>query len=228
MIQTISYQEISGKIDTSSSVWGSSAKIFDIIPENGTANRVYKNYLRPIHIERITSRGITYLQHLTNLSMIRSEELIVPKIAVTNPIAIVGNLMKKAPGNLLMEQSVSIEAIASTKNNIRKSILDISSSFEIFDLNSGSIFYNSKQGLTLVDLESYMEEKGNHAHVNLFRFYSKVIDVLHYVPELQERICSELQKSIDACRIEVIYDIVQAYLKEKEITEEKAKVYIKK
>ena len=113
------------------------------------------------------------------------------------------------------------------QNRIRESILDISSRFEIFDLNTGSIFYSSTSGITLVDLESYKETTFNSSFINLYRFYSKVVDALHYVPELKKRIDFEFQKGTDYCRLETIYDVVMQYLNEKRIEEKDAKILVK-
>lgn len=226
MLKMISYQEIEGKYDIHNSIWGCSAKAFHMHGE--FQGHVYKNYLRPILQNQMTSRGITYLEHLTNLSEIQSEEMMSTKFVVVNPLAILGIIMKKAPGKLLVKQDVSIEQVMSSNNNIREGILDISSHFEIFDLNEGSIFYSQERGTTLVDLESYMESDSDNTHKNLIAFYSKVAEVLHYTPELLELINEQLRRSPDRCRMEVIYDVVKQYLNYHQLQEQDAKQYTKK
>ncbi len=226
MVKIISYQDIEGQFDIHNSVWGSSAKTFHMCGQ--FEGHVYKNYLKPILQNQITSRGITYLEHLTNLSKIQSEEMMSTKLIVVNPLAILGIIMKKAPGKLLVTQDVSIEQVVSSDNNIREAILDISSHFEIFDLNEGSIFYSQEKGTTLVDLESYMESPNDNTHKNLITFYSKVAEVLHYTPELLELINNELRKSPDRCRMEVIYDVVKEYLNCHQLEEQDVKQFTKK
>lgn len=226
MVKIISYQEIEGQFDIHSSVWGSSAKAFHMCGE--FQGHIYKNYLRPILQGQMTSKGITYLEHLKNLSEIHSEEMMSTKMIVVNPLAILGIIMKKAPGNLLVTQDVSIEQVVSSNNNIREALLDISSHFEIFDLNEGSIFYSKEHGTTLVDLESYMESSSDNTHKNLITFYSKVAEVLHYTPELLELINEQLRRSPDRCRMEVIYDVVKEYLNYHQLQEQDVKQFVKK
>lgn len=228
MIQTISYSDIEGKYDSENSNWGSSAKVFFMVEGEDFNNMVYKNYLWPIALDRKTSRNITYLEHLTNLANINSEVLMTPKVAVTNPLAIVGIVMNKAPGELLSNQNISISQLVNVQNQIREAIIDISTQFEIFDLNAGSIFFSFDEGITLVDSESYMEASGDYSFINLYRFYTKIVEILNYVPELKARICEELKRGIDFCRLEAIYDVVMQYLKEHNLKEEEAKVLVKK
>lgn len=227
MIKTISFQEIEGMVDLTNSNWGSSAKVFNMNENMKFENKVYKNYLCPISLNRKTSRNITYLQHLTNLSKIASSNFMSPQLAVVNPISIVGIIMEKAPGELLYKQNISVLELISINDDIRQSIINISSYFEIFDLNMGSIFFSPKNGITLVDIESYMESNIDCSFANLYRFYTKVVDILQFIPDLKTLIYEELQRGIDYCRLETIYDVVMKYLKQNNLEEKNIRKLLK-
>lgn len=223
MLKIYSEKEIDELLLADSLGSGTQAKIFAM--KNGEA---YKEYFdaKYIHGKELVDyeslkAGIRNLGHILNLSTIDLKSFCSPTGIAIKDDFIKGITMKRAKGKVFDVNAQSLESLLPYEDAVRKDILELSKHFEMHDVDDSSIYFDSTDGFSLVDLDFYNKTPGNPTINNLFMFY---FHILRFIPEVKERIFDRFRKGEDFYRLEVAIEVVSAYLREFGLTEEQIRL----
>lgn len=161
--------------------YGSSSIIYKM--PNGL---LYKRYHWPVSAEE-GPIWIEYLERIALMESLEGSTLIKPEEIYLKGTIIDGYTMPIAPGKLLCDmEDIPLKKLLDADAVAREDIIQASSSIGLWDVNTESLFFDEREGFTIVDFDDYHLVEHSVVIPNLELYYKCILRSLLYTNDEQQ------------------------------------------